>query len=135
MTAYDQLCAYTLNLGDPEFLHQLVVDAHTAQNANDSTKPMSLVFALLGLYLPVEKNISGRQVQRFHMQLANLKIRWKRPPLPSHRGTITVDDVMAKPPGSERNLAIHAWCASVWSTYAAARPQIIEIVDRYLDVA
>jgi len=134
MTPYDELCAYTLSLHDQEFLHQLVVDAHCAQHANEATRPMSLVFALLDLYLPVEKHISGRQVQRFHMQLANLKIPWQRPPLPLDRGSMTVADVIATPPGEERNSAIHAWCASVWAAYANARPEIVELVAQYLDV-
>ncbi len=48
---YDALCAYTLQRGDAEFIHQHVVDAHAAQRADESTRPMTLAFALLGLYL------------------------------------------------------------------------------------
>jgi hypothetical protein len=134
MTPYDELCAYTLSLHDPEFLHQLVVDAHCAQTADANTKPIALVFALLGLYLSVEKNITGRQVQRFHMQLADLGIRWTLPARPAERGSITTDDVMAAPPGEARNRAIRAWCASVWMAYAPARAQIIEIAARHPNI-
>ena len=95
MTPYDELCAYTLSLRDAEFLHQLVVDAHTAQTATEASKPIALVFALLGLYLSVEKSISGRQIQRFHMQLANLGVRWTLPELPGDRGNLTAADVLA----------------------------------------
>jgi hypothetical protein len=134
MTPYDQLCAYTLSLHDEFFLHQLVVDAQTAQTATEATKPIALVFALLSLYLSVEKNISGRQVQRFHMQLANLGLKWTRPTLPKDRGKLTAADVMASAPGEARNQAIHAWCASVWTAYAPTRAQIVEIAARHLDV-
>ena len=68
---YNQLALYTLAHPDPRFIHQLVVDAYTAQNADDNTKPIALVFALIGLYLHIEKGYTGKQVQRAHMQLAN----------------------------------------------------------------
>jgi hypothetical protein len=134
MTPYDELCAYTLSLRDPEFLHQLVVDAHCAQNATEATKPIALVFALLGLYLSVEKNISGRQIQIFHMQLANLGIRCTCPAPPSERGSLTAADVLAAAPGEPRHQAIHAWCASVWQAYAPARAEIVELAARHLDI-
>jgi hypothetical protein len=134
MTPYDELCAYTLNLRDPEFLHQLVVDAQTLQTATAATKPMALAFALLSLYLSVEKNIFGRQIQRFHMQLANKKIPWPPITLPSNRGSFTAAGVLAAPPGPQRNLLIHAWAASVWSTYAASRNEITALVHHHLDI-
>jgi len=37
--AYHELCAYTLSLGDAEFIHQHVVDAFAAQDATPSTRP------------------------------------------------------------------------------------------------
>jgi hypothetical protein len=135
MTPYDELCAYTLSLHDAEFLHQLVVDAHTAQTATEASKPIALVFALLGLYLSVEKSISGRQIQRFHMQLANLGVRWTLPELPGDRGNLTAADVLAAAPGEARHRAIHAWCASVWQTYTPARSQIVELAAHHLGIA
>jgi hypothetical protein len=64
---YHELSCYTLAHPDPSFIHQHIVDAYTAQHARETTKPIALVFALIGLYLHVEKNFTGRQVQRFHM--------------------------------------------------------------------
>lgn len=52
--AYDELCAYTLTRGDPGFIHQHVVDAFTAQHADETTEPITLTFALVGLYPRVE---------------------------------------------------------------------------------
>src|SRR5438067_3221775 len=51
-------------------LLQHVVDAYAAQTARASTKPITLAFALVGLYLHLEKNQTGKQVQRVHMLLA-----------------------------------------------------------------
>jgi hypothetical protein len=62
--AYDQVRYYTLSLGDPAFIHQHVVDAFIAQHADENTKPIAITFALVGLYLHVEKGFSGQQVQR-----------------------------------------------------------------------
>jgi len=53
--AYYELSAYTLGLGDPEFLHQHVVDAYMVQHANETTKPIGVAFGLFGLYLHVER--------------------------------------------------------------------------------
>lgn len=115
------MCAYTLSLGDPSFLHQHVVDAFAAQNANDRTKPITLTFALIGLYLHVEKNFSGKQVQRAHMQLAAKKRAWPLLILPRDRGSITVTDVMAAAPGPLRDQMIHEWSAAVWIAFAENR--------------
>ena len=114
---YHELCAYTLSHGDPAFLHQHVVDAWIAQTADESTKPIGLTFALVGLHLLIEKGFTGRAVQRVHMVLGQTKRAWPRFPLPADRGSVTVADVMAKPEGAERDRAIHAWCTSVWDAY------------------
>lgn len=71
--AYHELQCYTLAHGDVEFIHQHVVDVWAAQHADETTKPIGLAFALVGLYLHVERGVSGRQVQRVHMALARRK--------------------------------------------------------------
>ena len=69
--AYDELCDYTIEHGrvHGSFIHQHVVDAYSAQHADANTKPITLVFALIGLYLYVERGYSGKQVQRLHMAM------------------------------------------------------------------
>src|SRR5689334_2860396 len=116
--AYDELCAYTLTHRDPRFIHQHVLDAFTAQHASAASKPIGLTFALAGLYLHVEKNLTGRDVQRAHMKMAQRKREWPRWTLPSHRGDITATQVLASPKGPERDHAIDRWCESVWSAFA-----------------
>ena len=61
-TAYHELCCYTLTHGDPAFIHQHVVDAYAAQDASNTDNPIRLTFALVGLYLHVERGFTGRQV-------------------------------------------------------------------------
>src|SRR5262245_3539103 len=119
--AYHELCAYTLSHGDAAFIHQHVVDAYMAQHATDATKPIGTTFALVGLYLLIEKHYSGKQVQQVHMKLSQRKEQWPHFTLPKSRGAITSMEVVAAPAGPQRDQAIHAWCASVWSAFAANR--------------
>ena len=127
-TAYDELCGYTLGRADPGFIHQHVVDAFAAQTADEHTKPIALTFALIGLYLHVEKQLSGRQIQRLHMRLARRKRSWPVFALPSDRGTITVAEVAAAPAGAERDHAIDAWCASVWGAFHASQQTVTDLL-------
>jgi len=128
---YDALCAYTLTRGDPSFIHQHVVDAFIAQHADDRTKPIAVAFALVGLYLLIEKQFPGRQVQRVHMRLAKHRRKWPSFALPQGRGSVTALDVMASPEGPERNEAIHAWCASVWAACAASRKSVAALLREH----
>jgi len=95
---FNELSFYTLELRDPEFIHQHVVDAYAVQHAGPGTQPIAIVFGLIGLYLYLERNFTGRQVQRAHMQLARNRRRWVAPPIPLQRATIGVADVLAAPP-------------------------------------
>lgn len=131
---YNQLAYYTLAHPDPAFLHQLVVDAHTAQKAGEETKPIAIVFALIGLYLHLEKGYTGRQVQRAHMQLAKWPNTWVKPPLPAERGAIRISHVLATEPGPARDAIIERWCGSVWESWLESRPQIVEIAAKYLGI-
>lgn len=126
--AYEEICAYTLTKGDPEFIHQHVVDAYTAQRASTQTKPIAVAFALVGLYLAVEKGFTGKQVQRAHMRLARRQRKWPAIPLPPTRGSYGALDVLAEHPGSARNRAIQAWCLSVWEHYHFARDLVVRLL-------
>jgi len=127
--AFQELCAYTLTHGDPFFIHQLVVDAWAAQHADGQTKPIALTFALLGLYLAVEQGVTGRQVQRAHMQLGRKKHQWPGLVLPDDRGSMTAADVMQAPAGPDRDRAIHDWCASVWTAFGRNRETIVNVLN------
>jgi hypothetical protein len=116
--AYDEVYAYTM--GRPGFILQHVVDAFGAQTATRESKPIGVVFALVGLYLHVEKKWSGRQVQHAHMKLGRHRRTWPAMALPNHRGAITAKDVLAATPGDHRDKAIDEWCACVWTASRTA---------------
>ena len=128
---YDELCYYTLALGDPSFIHQHVVDAFGAQTSTETDKPIKLTFALVGLYLHVEKQFTGKQVQLAHMKLARHKQTWPVFPLPQTRGEITVNEVVAAPAGPERDRMIHHWCVSVWEAFCDNRPLVIKLLTEH----
>ncbi len=131
--AYNELCAYTLDhaRNDPSFIHQHVVDTYAAQHADERAKPIAITFALVGLYLHLEKQFSGRRVQRVHMELARSKRQWPVFALPADRGAMSAVDVMAAPPGPARDRAIDDWCASVWKAYAADRDTIMHLLTQH----
>jgi len=127
--AYDETYIYAMER--PGFILQHVVDAYAVQTANDGNKPIGIVFGLVGLYLHVEKQFSGRQVQRVHMELGSRKREWPRVDLPEDRGSLTVVDVLASPAGPQRDSAIENWCRSVWTAFDANRPAIIALLREY----
>lgn len=129
--AYNELSAYTLTRGYTVFIHQHVVDAFAAQYANGQTKPITVAFSLAGLYLRVEKGFTGRQVQDAHRQMAREKRSWPTFVLPEHRGAVTASEVMAAPPGIERDNAIDAWCSSVWAAFSMNRDAVVALLREY----
>ena len=123
---YNELAYYTLSHPDPAFIHQHIVDAFAAQTADQNTKPIKVAFALIGLYLHVEKSYTGRRVQLAHMQLAKRRKQWPSFNLPENRGDITVSEVLEAAPGAERDEMIHKWCVSVWEVYKASHRQVAD---------
>ena len=121
---YSEISYYTLQHGGAAFIHQHVVDAFAAQTATGQDQPIKIVFALVGLYLHVEKLFTGREVQLAHMKLGEKKQSWPVIPLPANRGAITAADVLTAPAGSERDAAIHQWCVSVWEAFHHTQPTI-----------
>ena len=124
--AYHELCAYTLSLGDAEFIHQHVVDAYAAQTPDATSKPIRVAFALFGLYLHVERGYTGRQVQRVHMGLAKQKRVWPTFLPPTNPTAMTARDVIRAAEGPARDRAIHEWAAAVWRDWSASHAQVRE---------
>jgi hypothetical protein len=131
---YSELAYYTLAHPDPAFIHQHIVDAYTAQHADETTRPIAVVFALIGLYLHLEKNYSGRQVQRAHMQLAKWPNTWPKLPIPTERSEISIEDVLAAGAGPARDAMIDRWCKAVWKSWQESHPAIISIAQKHLDI-
>jgi hypothetical protein len=134
---YDELALYTLAHGAPSFIHQYVVDAWAAMHAEPETKPLKVTFALVGLYLHVEKKWSGRQVQQAHVKMARFKKAWPAFDLPEERGGVRPASVLAAEPGPARDAKIDAWCDSVWEAWrscGANREKVVKLVKAELGV-
>ncbi|MFH1031933.1 MAG: DUF5946 family protein [Chloroflexota bacterium] len=129
---YNELTYYTMNHPDPSFIHQHVVDAFCAQYADERTKPIAITFALIGLYLYLEKNSSGKQVQQAHVILARHRKQWPKFNLPAYSGNITASDVLKAPPGPERDKMIRKWCDSVWDAYKGNHQKVAALVQSEL---
>jgi len=132
--AYNELSYYTLSHSSTGFIHQLIVDAFAAQTADKNTKPIKITFALVGLYLVVEKGFTGKQVQLAHMKLARNRKEWLTFTLPENRDNITVFDVLSKSPGKQRDEMIHKWCDAVWETYKDSQQQVRDFVKKELGI-
>jgi len=129
---FHELSCYTQTHPNPSFIHQYAVDAFAAQCADENTKPITLAFALIGLYLHVEKNYSGKEVQWAHVKLAKHRKRWPMFDIPKYRGNNTIYDVIAAPKGSKRDEMIHKWCVSVWEAYSKSHKKVTDLVQTEL---
>lgn len=133
--AFNELSYYTLSTKQDEFIHQYVVDAFAAQMADKKTKLIKINFALIGLYLHLEKGFTGKQVQIAHMQLAKYKRKLPTITLPQNRGDITVFDVLQLPEGEKRDEKIEEWMKSVWSAYAPQHKKVKSFITAYLNTS
>jgi hypothetical protein len=130
---FNELSYYTLSHPDTiYFIHQHVVDAFQAQNASADSKPIAVIFSLVGLYLYLEKGYTGREVQQAHQQLAHNKKAWPSIELPEQRGKTTVIDVLDSVHGQHRDEMIKEWCTSVWRAYNATHDVIANLVKMEL---
>ncbi len=118
---YDELCAWTLSLGDADFVHQHVVDARMLQTATAETKSIGVAFALVGLHLYLERGFTGREVQKVHMRLGRGGPPWPTFELPAERGALTHESVIEHPEGPDRIEAIRRWCIAVWAPWSSQR--------------
>ncbi len=128
---FEELSFYTLSHSDSDyFIHQLIVDAFTAQTADKDTKKISLVFSLVGLYLLIEKNYTGKQIQQAHTMLSNFKDYLPEIKLPENRGEIAISDVLKSK--LNRDEMIKKWCSSVWKAYESSKEEIKQFCETYL---
>ncbi|MGA8531120.1 MAG: DUF5946 family protein [Acidobacteriaceae bacterium] len=131
---FDELSFYTLARPRSEFIHQLAIDTFTAQHATASTKPIAVVFALLGLYLHAERSFAGLEIQRVHMRLAPLRLTWPVLPLPERHADLTVADVLATEAGPARDAMIRRWCIAEWQVWSDSRAAIAHLLKTQLDI-
>jgi hypothetical protein len=129
---YNTLAYYTFSLQDENFIHQHVVDANTVANADKHTKLISLTFALVRLYLFVEKAFTGKEVQQFHTLMSNNKTAWPTIRLAVPNETINIDMVLNTDAGIERNAMIEIWCIHVWNNNQINHAAIKALTLNYL---
>ncbi len=128
---FEKLSFYTLSHSNSDyFIHQLIVDAYTAQTANKNTKKISLVFSLVGLYLLIEKKYTGKEIQQAHSLLSNYKEFLPEVKLPNNRGSITISEVLESE--INRDAMIKKWCFSVWKEYGFCKEEIKQYCEMYL---
>lgn len=130
---FSDLSGYTVALQDPAFVHQHAVDAYEAQHAGGKTRPIAVVFGLIGLYLALEKGYTGRQVQLAHMKIAKIRRDWPALDPPPRPAQVTVRDVLRAPEGSGRETMIRQWMAAVWESWADRQQWVRETTDSMLD--
>lgn len=131
---YLGLTAYHLSRSDPEFIHQVAVDAYGAQHAGEATRPVTVAFALIGLYLAVERGYTGRRVQLAHTALAKQRIDWPRLHRPERRASLTVQDVLKARPGEERDQTLMKWAACVWRVWEEEHEWVRRVSREFLHV-
>lgn len=129
---YNQLAYYTLSHKGKDFIHQHLVDAYTIQTANENTKPIAIIYALAGIYLHVEKNYTGKEVQLAHMEMSKKSKQFPKITLPENRGTINISDIIKIDKPEEKDQAIHKWCASIWESISSQHKEIIELTESLL---
>lgn len=129
---YNQLAYYTLSHKGKDFIHQHLVDAYTIQTANENTKPIAIIYALAGIYLHVEKNYTGKEVQLAHMEMSKKSKQFPKITLPENRGAINISDIIKIDKPEEKDQAIHKWCTSIWESFSSHHKEIIELIESLL---
>jgi hypothetical protein len=127
--AFSELACYTIAKQDPAFIHQHAVDAYEAQHAGGFTRNITVAFGLIGLYLALEKEYTGREVQQAHMQIAKIRKDWPRLEPPQQPAELTASDVLITPPGPGRDALIMKWAAAVWESWADHQAWVRETTD------
>lgn len=129
---FHELSCYTSSHRDPEFIHQYAVDAFALETADEESKNIKVAFALIGLYLHIEKNFTGKEVQNAHVTLGKKRKNWPKFVLPVKRGVIGIKNVMTCPEGFNRDRAIEDWCLSVWLAYSHCHEDVRKLVREEL---
>jgi hypothetical protein len=112
--------------------HQTCVDAFTAQHVGPKTAPLTVAFALNGLYLVLERGFSGIQVREAHGYLTNTVDSWERRSLPRSVGSMTAFDVALAADPADHAVLVERWGRSVWDAWAHVHEAVAELTDRQL---
>lgn len=128
---YHELSIYTLQLRDPEFTHQLIVDAYAAQHSSRQMPHITVTFALIGLYLVCNHGYTGKQAQRAHMILAHKTKSWPQFLPDDRKAELTVVDVIDCSDNMKKEM-IMKWAKAVWDSWKPEHQRVAQLVDKYL---
>jgi hypothetical protein len=115
--------------------HQLTVDAYGAQHADNDGSGIRVAYSLVGLYLALERGMSGLEVRGIHQIMAKPQPDWPKFPRPSSPGEMTVLDVAAvgmraqSVEGHEE--AVQRWARSVWNAWAERHKDVEQLASRW----
>jgi hypothetical protein len=120
--------------------HQLAVDAYTAQHAprevDGDLPPIGVAYALVGLYLALDRGVPGVEVRAAHQRMGKPDPSWPRLPAPTSTGPVTVFDVAATgamvDSAGGHGEAVRSWAAAVWQAWASQHAAVAALADRLL---
>jgi hypothetical protein len=125
---YGEVQAATIDDGDLRPYHQRAVDTYLAQHAGGPSSDLGVAFALIGLFLAIERGRSGIEIRREHERLARTRRTWPHLEPPTARGGVTVFDVAIAGSVEERTEAIERWSRSVWAAWSSHHATVEALV-------
>lgn len=128
--AYGEILAREFS--DPEYMkaHRMTVDAYAAQHPGRPERRtiQSIHVHLAGLYLTLEKQLSGSFVRKVIGQVAEAgDLPWLQPP--ASLGSITILDVFEATNPDEHETLVRQWARSVWKAWEAHHGAVIQRTD------
>ncbi len=112
--------------------HQMTVDAYTAQHVGPMSPRIGPAFALIGLYLALERGLDGLQVRDAHGFLARTKHDWPAFEAPAHSWPMTVFDIAIADGPMDHAEAVRRWGASVWDAWTSEHARVRALADPLL---
>lgn len=132
LKTYFELTYWTLAQRDGRFIHQHAVDAYEAQHAGGCTRPITVVFGLIGLYLALEKGYTGRQVQLAHIKIGWIKRDWPLLEPPDIPAELTVIDVVRAGSDTGKEEMLIRWATAVWKSWEPRHEWVRDLTAQVL---
>jgi len=114
--------------------HQLTVDAYGAQHAGGGTKQIRVAYSLVGLYLALDRGISGIGVRTAHSLMGKPRPDWPVfDPAPVLAGLTVLDVAEAGARAdsvSGHAAAVRRWAEMVWGSFAGRHADVVALTER-----
>ena len=132
---FSDLQCYSVSKQDRDFIHQHVADIYAAQHAGGRTRPITVVFGLIGLHLALEHGYTGKEVQHAHMAIARVRKDWPLLDPPGRPAGPTVRDVLEAATNAEKDAMIRRWMAAVWEIWSDRHARVRKMTESLLQPA